>query len=139
LDDTLPGLGKNFLRGKGRAKALAAYEDYLAFFLMRAYADRPGEAWSMDLSNLVAVLRKELAHGLPAVPDARTWAAEQRSRLPAFKAGMVASLGRDDKRGGQVFDDYSDFHPATGEDAAVVRLAGDLEELERRLEAFLKG
>ncbi|MBW8886616.1 MAG: DUF4954 family protein [Fibrobacteres bacterium] len=139
LEDTLPGLGKNFLRGKGRAKALAAYEDYLAFFLMRAYADRPGEAWGMELSDLVAAIRKELAHGHPSVPDARSWAAGQRGRLPAFKASMLASLARDDQRGRQIFDDYSDFHPAPGDDAAVARLAGDLEELERRLEAFIGG
>lgn len=139
LEDTLPGLGKNVLRGKGRAKALAAYEDYLSFFLMRAYADRPGEAWGRELSDLVAALRKELAHGQPSVPDARSWASAQRGRLPAFKASMLASLARDDKRGRQIFDDYADFHPAPEEDAAVSRLAGDLEELDRRLDAFIRG
>lgn len=138
-EDVIPGLGKNFLRAKAREKALAAYEDYLAFFLMRTYSDRPGEAWGMELSDLVAALRKELAQGLPSVPEARVWAAAQRFRLPAFKAAMLASLARDDKRGRQIFDDYADFHPAPEDDAAVIRLTGDLEELGRRLDAFVKG
>jgi hypothetical protein len=139
LEDAVPGLGKNFLRPKARERALAAYADYLAFFLMRAYADRPGEAWDHELSDLVASLRKELAHGQPSVPDARSWAEAQRPRLAAFKAAMLASLGRDDKRGRQIFDDYADFHPAPEEDAAVAKLAGDLEELDGRLEAFIRG
>jgi hypothetical protein len=137
-EDTVPGLGKNFLRAQAREKALAAYEDYLAFFLMRTYADRPGEAWGMELSDLVAALRKELA-GPTAVPEARAWTGTQRFRLPAFKSSMVASLERDDKRGRQIFDDYADFHPAPEDDAAVIRLAGDLEELGRRLDSFVKG
>jgi hypothetical protein len=139
LEDAVPGLGKNVLRAKAREKALAAYEDYLAFFLMRAYADRPGEAWDRDLSDLVAAARNELAVGLSAVPDARSWAQAQRFRLPAFRQSMLASLARDDKRGRRIFDDYADFHPAPAEDAAVARLAADLEELDQRLEAFIRG
>jgi hypothetical protein len=139
LEDVLPGLGKNVLRGPQRERALAAYEDYLAFFLMRAYADRPGEAWGHDLSSLVAIIRKELAFGQTAVPDARTWVQGQRYRLPAFRQRLVASLARDDKRGGRVFDDYAEFHPPAEADAAVARVDADLEELGRRLDRFLAG
>ena len=41
LEEDVPGLGKNFLRGEKLATAIAAYEDYLVFFLLRTYADRP--------------------------------------------------------------------------------------------------
>jgi hypothetical protein len=138
LEDVLPGLGKNVLRGPQRERALAAYEDYLAFFLMRAYADRPGEAWGHELSSLVAILRKEFALGQAAVPSARAWVESQRFRLPAFRERLAASLARDDKRGRQVFDDYAEFHPPAEADGAVARVGADLEELDRRLDAFLK-
>ena len=134
----LPGLGQNSMRGPQRERALGAYDDYLAFFLMRAYADRPGEAWDNGLSILVTALRKELAFGEPSVPDARSWLASQRFRLPAFRERMLASLGRDDTRGRRIFDDYAEFHPAPQEDGAVARLEKDLDELARRLDAFSK-
>lgn len=136
LEDTVHGLGRNFLRGPQRERSLSAYDDYLAFFLMRAYADRPGEAWSQELSDLVTGIRKELAFGQDAVPEARAWARSQLFRLPAFRQRLVASLARDDKRGKQVFDDYAEFHPPAEEDAAVAKVDKDLEELERRLKAF---
>ena len=138
LEDAVPGLGKNFLRGKLREKALAAYDDYLAFFLLRTYADRPGEAWGNELSDLVALIRRELAVGQASVPQARVWTESQLFRLPAFRERMIASLARDDKRGRQVFDDYGDFHPPAEEDGALARLAEDLQELEGRLNGFLK-
>jgi hypothetical protein len=137
LEDVLPGLGKNVLRGRQRDRALAAYEDYLAFFLMRAYADRPGESWSNDLSSLVAIVRKEFALGQDDVPDARTWARSQRFRLPAFRQRLVASLARDEKRGSQVFDDYAEFHPPAADDPAIARVDSDLAELDKRLDSFL--
>jgi hypothetical protein len=52
---------------------------------------------------------------------------------------LVASLARDDKRGGRVFDDYAEFHPPAEADAAVARVDADLEELGRRLDGFLAG
>lgn len=138
LDDVLPGLGKNVMRGPLRERALSAYEDYLSFFLMRAYADRPGEAWGNDLSAFVAILRKELAVGEAAVPEARVWVPAQLYRLAAFRERLVASLARDDKRGAQVFDDYAEFHPSADADGAVARVDADLADLGRRLDAFLK-
>jgi hypothetical protein len=139
LEDAVAGLGKNFMRGKQRERSLAAYEDYLAFFLMRTYADRPGEAWDTDLSDLVSAIRKELSLGEASVPDARAWVETQKPRIPALKENILASLRRDDKRGKQIFDDYADFHAPPEEDGAMAKLDGDLRELARRLDAFLAG
>jgi hypothetical protein len=139
LEEALAGLGRNFMRAAVRDKALSAYEDYLAFFLLRAYADRPGQAWDRDLSDLVALLRAALAADASGLPDARSWAASQRARLPGFLAAATASLARDDKRGRRVFDDYADFHPPAADDPTLARLAGDLDELDRRLAVFIGG
>ena len=132
LEDHVPGLGKNFMRGKLRERAIGAYEDYLAFYLMRTYADRHEEAWDMELSGLVAALRKEL--GAPG--STQEWLAAQRPRIPALKANILASLTRDDTRGRQIFDDYADFHFPPEEDGAMAKLDRDLAELVRRLDAY---
>ncbi|HKP97066.1 MAG TPA: DUF4954 family protein [Fibrobacteria bacterium] len=133
LEADLPGLGKNFLRGPQRARSLAAYEDYLAFFLLRTYTDRPQEAWDPDLHALTAAIAKELSAG----PDPKPYLAAQRPRLAALKVSVRASLLRDDTRGRQIFDDYADFHTPPEEDATVLRLDQDLLELNHRLDAYL--
>jgi hypothetical protein len=138
FEDSVSGLGGNFLRGSARDRALAAYEDYLAFFLMRTYADRPGEAWETDLSDMVALVRKELALGQPAVPGAREWVESQRFRLGALMDNMLGSLARDEKRGRKVFDDYAEFHPGAEMDATMGRVEKDLAAIGKRLELFAK-
>ena len=132
LEDQIPGLGKNFLRAKLRDRALAAYEDYLVFFLMRTYTDRPQEAWDPELHALVAAIAKELTAG----PDAKAYLAAQRPRTAALKETILNSLLRDDKRGRQVFDDYADFHSPPEEDSAMSRLDRDLIELNNRLDDY---
>ncbi len=134
LEDQVPGLGKNFMRGKLRDRALGAYEDYLTFFLLRTFADRPREAWDPELVDLVAAVGKELSVGSHG-SEMKTWTAAQRPRIPALKATILASLARDDKRGKQIFDDYGDFHSPPEEDGAMDKLERDLQELSRRLDA----
>ena len=135
LDSEVHGLGKNFLRDTVRDRAIAAYEDYLVFFLMRLHTDRPQSAWDPEWHALTAAISKELGAG----PDPKAYLSAQRPRMRAFKENILGSLRRDDKRGRQVFDDYGDFHPPAEEDGALVRLDKDLAELDARLEAFLKG
>jgi hypothetical protein len=137
LEDQVAGLGKNFMRGKLRERALGAYEDYLAFFLLRTFADRPREAWDAELGDLVAAISKELSVGSHAA-EMKAWTAAQRPRLPALKENILASLARDDKRGKQIFDDYGDFHSPPEEDGAMAKLGRDLDELSKRLDAFAK-
>ena len=135
LDTEIHGLGKNFLRHANRGRAIAAYEDYLVFFLMRTYTDRPQSAWDPEWHELTAAISKELGSG----SDPRAYLSAQRPRVRALKENLLGSLQRDDKRGRQVFDDYGDFHPPAEEDGALARLDKDLAELDRRLEAFLQG
>ncbi|MDB5104011.1 MAG: hypothetical protein JWP91_1700 [Fibrobacteres bacterium] len=134
LESEIPGLGKNFVRNKVRERAVAAYEDYLVFFLMRTFTDRPQEAWDPQLHELIAAIAKELSIGA----DTKAYLAAQRSRLPVLRDNILTSLQRDDKRGRQIFDDYGDFHSPPEEDAAIARLDKDLKELGQRLETFLK-
>lgn len=133
LEEHISGLGKNFLRGKMRDRALAAYEDYLVFFLMRTHTDRPRETWGPDLLEIVATLSKEIHAG----PDPKAYLSSQRPRIAALKETILGSLLRDDKRGRQIFDDYGDFHAPPEEDSAMARLDKDLTELNRRLDAYL--
>ena len=135
LESEIPGLGKNFLRNKIRDRALAAYEDYLVFFLMRTYTDRPQSAWNPEWHELTAAIARELSAG----SDMKAWLDAQRARIPALHETLLASLLRDDKRGRQVFDDYADFHAPAEEDGAMARLETDLAELDQRLTAFLIG
>jgi uncharacterized protein DUF4954 len=135
LDTEIHGLGKNFLRQANLGRAIAAYEDYLVFFLMRTYTDRPESAWDPEWHGLTAAIAKELGAG----SDPKAYLSAQRPRMQALKENLLGSLLRDDKRGRQVFDDYGDFHPPAEADGALIRLDRDLVELGRRLEAFLKG
>lgn len=135
LEREVHGLGKNFLLRANRDRAISAYEDYLVFFLMRIYTDRPQSAWGPEWHGLTAAILKELG----AASDPRAYLSVQRPRLRAFKENILGSLGRDDKRGRQVFDDYGDFHPPAEADGALARLDQDLAELDARLDAFLKG
>ncbi len=134
LEEHVPGLGKNFLRGKIRDRALSAYEDYLCFFLMRIRADKPRAAWSAELDELVISIDKELG----VTGDGKAFLAAQTHRIPTFKEQIVASLARDDRRGRQIFDDYADFHSPPEEDAAIARLGEELAGLTERLEAYFK-
>lgn len=133
LEEHVPGLGKNFLRGKIRDRALAAYEDYLCFFLMRVRSDKPREAWSAELDELVISIDKELG----VTGDAKAFLAAQKQRIPTLKEHILASLARDDHRGKQIFDDYGDFHSPPEEDGAIARLGEELSALTVRLDAFL--
>jgi hypothetical protein len=135
LDTEIHGLGKNFLRNKIRDRAIAAYEDYLVFFLMRTYTDRPQSAWDPEWHELTAAIAKELGAG----SDPKAYLSAQRPRIAVLKDTLLASLMRDDKRGRQVFDDYADFHSPPEDDGALARLDKDLVELGQRLETFLKG
>ncbi|MDB5047876.1 MAG: hypothetical protein JWO30_947 [Fibrobacteres bacterium] len=134
LENEIPGLGKNFVRNKIRDRAVAAYEDYLVFFLMRTFTDRPQSAWDPELHELTAAIAKELSTGA----DLKAYLAAQRPRLQALHENILASLTRDDKRGRQIFDDYADFHSPPEEDSAMARLDKDLKELGQRLDSFLK-
>ena len=69
---------------------------------------------------------------------AKAFLAGQLGRLHGFKDSLLKSLGRDDKRGRQIFDDYADFHDAPENDAAIVRLGKDVEALLQRLEPILR-
>jgi hypothetical protein len=135
LDTDIHGLGKNFLRNANRGRAIAAYEDYLVFFLMRICTDRPRSAWDPEWQGLAAAISKELGAG----SDPKAYLSAQRPRLRALKENLLGSLQRDDKRGRQIFDDYDDFHPPAEADGALIRLDGDVAELGKRLDAFLKG
>jgi hypothetical protein len=135
LEEQVPGLGKNFLRGKIRDRAINAYEDYLCFFLMRMHADRPRDAWEQGLPELVDAIGLEIGIG----KDPKPFLAAQLHRLPKLKEHMLASLERDDKRGRQIFDDYGDFHSPPEEDGAIARLEEDLQALKARLDVYLKG
>jgi hypothetical protein len=133
LESEVPGLGKNFIRNAIRERAIAAYGDYLVFFLLRTYTDRPQSAWDPEWHELTSAIAKELSVGA----DLKAWFADQRTRIPALLETTLASLKRDDTRGRQVFDDYADFHPPAEADGAILRLGKDLAELEKRLETFL--
>jgi hypothetical protein len=133
LEDQVPGLGKNFLRGKGRDKAVSAYEDYLVFFLFRIHADRPLESHSGEMREMAGTIARELG----ADRDLKAFLSAHRDRIPAFRENILATLARDDRRGRQIFDDYGDFHAPPEEDAALARLSKDLAALSERLEAFL--
>ena len=134
LESEIPGLGKNFVRNKIRDRALAAYEDYLIFFLMRTFTDRPQSAWVPEWHELTAAIAKELSAGT----DLKAYLESHRPRIAALHGAILDSLKRDDKRGRQVFDDYADFHSPPEEDAAMARLDKDLAELDQRLTTFLK-
>jgi hypothetical protein len=134
LDSEVPGLGKNFVRSKIRERAITAYEDYLVFFLMRTFADRPQSSWPPDWHELTSAIARELSAGA----DVKAYLSAQRPRIAALKDILLASLMRDDKRGRQVFDDYADFHSPPEEDGALARLEKDLAELDGKLDAWLK-
>jgi hypothetical protein len=134
LEENLPGIGKNFLRGKILERAIGAYEDYLIFFLMRIFADHARSNWPQDLIPLINTIAK--AVHMPG--DGKAFLAEQKPRLAAFKASILDSLGRDDRRGRQIFDDYGDFHTSPEADGTIARLSEDLAALTKRLDVFLK-
>jgi hypothetical protein len=133
LEEQVPGLGKNALRGAQRLRALSAYDDYLCLFLIRIHAHRPQEAWPADLLTLAESIARELEAG----PDPKAYLAAQRLRLPAFREAILASLSREDLRGRAIHDDYAEFHSPPEEDKAVIRLGRDLLALSERLEAYL--
>ena len=134
LEEQIPGLGKNFLRGKTRDRAIAAYEDYLTFFLFRMYADKPRNTWSPALIDIIDSIEKELG----VSGNITSILGKHKERLPLFKNHILTSLDRDDKRGRQIFDDYVDFHSPPQEDFAISRLGEDLIDLATRLDAVLK-
>jgi Domain of unknown function (DUF4954) len=134
LESHIPGLGKNFLRGKVRERALAAYNDYLCFFLMRTYADLPQKDWTREVQNLVGAISKELIGDL----DIEVFLAKQKFWIPTLKANILRSLQRDDERGSQIFDDYTDFHAPPEADGAIKRLNGDLDQLAEKVDRFLQ-
>jgi hypothetical protein len=163
LEDDVPGLGKNFLRGKKLAGSIAAYQDYLVFYLLRAYADRPRDQWNAEVTGLADAAWEALAAmgavgaapgvangaregspgsatgaGSATVGDSRTWLATQFHRLAGFRDSLKASLARDDKRGRQIFDDYAAFHDAPESDSALERLDQEVKGLLGRLETALK-
>jgi hypothetical protein len=135
VEEDIPGLGKNFLRGNKLAGCVAAYEDYLAFFLLRTWADGAPERWSAE----VKALADAAAAALGAAADPKAYLAGKLGRLGEFRESLTASLARDDKRGRQIFDDYGDFHDAPEGDATLARLEKEVKGLLGRLEGVLKG
>jgi hypothetical protein len=134
VEERVPGLGKNFLRRENRDKAVKAYEDYLVFFLLSAYASQPAQAWPTDVKDTIGRIDKELG----IEKDVKTFLGSQVSRLEQLRASVLRSLERDDRRGREVFEDYGDFHPASAADATVIRLGKDLDDLFDRLRRFLE-
>ncbi len=133
LDAAIPGLGKNFLRSHSRDRGMAAYQDYLIFFLFRSLTDGSRTAGNKTISILVTNITKELFAGT----DLKAFISAQRSRIPALKQSIHASLLRDDTRGRQILPDYADFHPTPESDPTLLRLDQDLAQLNQRLDAYL--
>jgi hypothetical protein len=134
LEEDIPGLGRNFLRGHKLAAAVAAYEDYLTFFLFRTYADLPAPEWNPDVKDIVASITKIL--GIRG--DAKAWLAGRLDRLHGFRDSLLKSLLRDEKRGRRIFDDYSDFHDTPTDDPALARVDEEVKALLLRLGSVLK-
>ncbi len=140
LEEHAPGLGKNFLHSENLSRSLAAYVDYLWFFLMKVHTDpstvssqdEKKESVEFEFSETVTALKKELG----ALGNAKIFLAAQKHRLPAFKSSMLACLTKDDKRGRRIFEDYADFHSPASEDPIFVRLLVEFEALAHRLDAF---
>lgn len=137
LEDVIPGLGKNFLRGTNLASSLQAYEDFLAFYLFLAYADRPLSQRSVETRDLIRAIAASLGVG-DAGDAAPAWLASQRHRIQQLREDIGTSLSRDDKRGRLIFDDYEEFHAPPEEDGTLARLDKDLAALSQRLDAVLK-
>lgn len=150
VEQDIPGLGKNFLPGKKLAAAVAAYEDYLVFYLLRTYADRGPEAGRPENRgpensgpDAKGAETKELVVATVAAlgieGDVKAYLAGQLHRLHGFKDTLLHSVARDDKRGRQVFDDYADFHDAPEDDSTIARIEKEVKALLGRLETVLKG
>ena len=153
LEEDIPGLGKNVLRGDKRAAAIAAYEDFLVFFLFRAYADRP-DIWGAEAKELVPAVAAAVRGATTGNPESeagagsatsgdihrttKSFLAGELKRLRGFRDTLHKSLGRDDKRGRQVFEDYADFHDAPESDSTVGRLEDEAEALQAILELSLR-
>jgi hypothetical protein len=96
LEEDVPGLGKNFLRTKKLAASIAAYQDYLVFYLLRNYADRPQDQWNTEVTGLSdAALEALVATG--TVGAASGVAIGVREASPGLTQGGAQS-GADEAR-----------------------------------------
>jgi hypothetical protein len=132
LEEHAKGLGKNFLHSENLSRSLAAYVDYLWFFLMQIHVDKQTNASDAEMTAVVSAIKKELG----ASGDAKVFLAAQKHRLPAFQANILTCLSKDDTRGRHIFEDYGDFHPAPAQDPVYIQLAQELAEFSNRLDVF---
>lgn len=94
LEEDVPGLGKNFLRTKKLAASIAAYQDYLVFYLLRTYADRPRERWNAEVTGLADAAWQALAAtgAVAAAPGAADGARE--ASPGSAQGGAAAGVSR---------------------------------------------
>ena len=134
LDSDLPGLGKNFLRQEGLAKARAAYDGYLAVYLFRTFAHQLPAAFSPETRDLVEAIGPMVG----ADADWKGFLASKRGRLSALERSLPASLARDDRRGRHIFPDYDDFLAPPEQDATLLRFHRDALDLDRKLDSVVQ-
>ena len=87
--------------------------------------------------DVAAVRAGTTALALDGHGSVKAFLAGRLGRLQGLMDSLLKSLGRDDKRGRQIFDDYAGFHDEPENDAAIVRLGKDSEGLLERLEPVL--
>ncbi len=140
MEEHAPSLGKNFLQSENLSRSLAAYVDYLWFFLMVIHTDSLAESAAVEMKKANTAQDKETVAAikteLGAIGNAQIFLAVQKHRLSAFKSSILACLVKEDKRGRRIFDDYAEFHTSAVADPIYVRLEVEIESLSRRLDAF---
>ncbi len=117
----LPGLGKNFMSGARLNLSIAAYENYLRFALSRAVL------WNSvptpllpDSASILAAL------GLKKNPLSSF---DPLKLFDGLLQSVESSLGKDLKRGREIFHDYSAFHDEPSAEAVCLRLRRDIDKL----------
>ncbi|MEK7414022.1 MAG: DUF4954 family protein [Planctomycetota bacterium] len=116
LEDSIDGLGKNFLRESSRIKAISVYESALVRYALRILlGEREGRITIVGSVEIAHELADEL---LPkATFDVRM---RKLIEIENENARLVEdSKARDDERGARIIPGYADAHVAAADDPVV--------------------
>jgi hypothetical protein len=127
----IPGLGRNILLEKHRAAAVRAYAEHLERFHLLRLLERATRAAEADRGSALARLADSDGHDI----------AQRLGRLPAlleaFAEAVERSKARDEERGLQIIDDYTDAHPPTAEDPVVRQTWDEVRRLQEQVATTL--